>query len=76
MRVRYFQNVLMWILFAGIGILPMIAGAQPADFGNPDFFTDPDLPIDGGVGLLIAAGVGYGIKKIRDERKKKQATQA
>jgi hypothetical protein len=26
---------------------------------------DPDAPIDGGVSLLVAAGVGYGIKKIR-----------
>lgn len=33
--------------------------------------SDPDAaPIDGGLSLLIAAGVGYGVKKIRDERKK------
>jgi len=29
--------------------------------------VDPeDTPIDGGLGLLIAAGVGYGVKKYRD----------
>ena len=46
-------------------LLPMISLAQavlPED--------TLDTPIDGGVSLLIAAGVGYGIKKVRDERKK------
>ena len=34
--------------------------------------ADPDrnAPIDGGLGLLIAAGIGYGIKKYKDQRKK------
>lgn len=27
-------------------------------------------PIDGGISLLVAAGVGYGVKKVRDARKK------
>jgi hypothetical protein len=36
---------------------------------GPDF----DAPIDGGLSLLLAAGVGYGVKKIRDSRKKKEA---
>ena len=37
-----------------------------------DDFVDPDapVPIDGGISILIAAGIGYGIKKARDQRKK------
>ncbi len=32
--------------------------------------SDPDsAPIDGGLSLLIAGGVGYGVKKIREKRK-------
>jgi hypothetical protein len=31
---------------------------------------DPDVPIDGGISLLIAAGIGYGLKKKRDDAKK------
>lgn len=31
------------------------------------------VPIDGGLSFLIAAGVGYGIKKVRDSRKKDEA---
>ncbi len=48
-------------------------------FGNPVSAAPPppppdpvDTPIDGGLSLLIAAGVGYGIKKVRDERKRKK----
>lgn len=51
-----------------ICLLPMISLAQavlPED--------TLDTPIDGGLSLLIAAGVGYGIKKVRDERKKAKA---
>ena len=28
-------------------------------------------PIDGGISLLVAAGIGYGAKKLRDARKGK-----
>ena len=31
---------------------------------------DPDCPIDGGLSLLIAAGIGLGAKKAYQERKK------
>lgn len=46
-------------------LLPEYIVAQTPD---PDF--DPDAPIDGGVGLLVAAGIGYGIKKANDKRRK------
>jgi len=33
--------------------------------------TPPNAaPVDGGLSLLIAGGVGYGVKKIREKRKK------
>lgn len=32
---------------------------------------DPNIPIDGGIGFLIAAGIGYGAKKAFGSRKKK-----
>jgi len=55
------------ILLVGLGFLPSFSVfAQP---GNPG--GDPDVPIDGGIGVLIAAGVLYGSKKIYDARKKK-----
>lgn len=41
-------------------VLPLITLAQD---GPPD---PEDTPIDGGLGLLIAAGVVYGVKKYKD----------
>lgn len=46
--------------------IPAFLMAQPGDPGG-----DPDgIPIDGGVSLLAAAGIGYGVKKLIDHRKK------
>jgi len=55
-------------LFVSLNILPATVHAQFSDT-NPD----PDAPIDGGIGLLLAAGIGYGVKKVRDNRKKRTA---
>ena len=63
----------MTLLAIAIGAGTGTVNAQPStpDANNP---ADPDLPLDGGVALLIAAGVGYGIKKVRDEQKKRKST--
>ena len=55
------------VLFVALTVLPGTIQAQP----NVVDETDPDAPIDGGVGLLVAAGIGYGIKKVRDNKTKK-----
>lgn len=47
-------------------LIPAICSAQMGDFE-----PDPDAPIDGGVGALIAAGIGYGIKKYRDGKRER-----
>ena len=54
----------MLIMLVCIAI-PMITLAQ----GPPD---PEDTPIDGGLSLLLAAGVGYGVKKYRDSKKKQE----
>lgn len=46
--------------------LPSLLWAQPGG-GGPD--PDPAVPLDGGVSLLVAAGVGYAIKKAYNKRK-------
>jgi len=54
---------LLWLLPAAFAllcfVLPLVTLAQGPD--DPD-----DTPIDGGLGLLLAAGVGYGVKKYKD----------
>jgi hypothetical protein len=37
---------------------------------SPPATGGPNIPIDGGVSILIAAGVGYGAKKYYDKHKK------
>lgn len=39
--------------------------------GDPNNGDNPDAPIDGGITLLAAAGVAYGVKKVSDRRKKR-----
>jgi hypothetical protein len=54
----------LFVLFIGM-LLPAISHAQI------DPPPDPiDTPIDGGLSILLAAGVGYGVKKAYNKRKK------
>jgi len=69
------KQYLKWTLSAVVALivfccLPMLVQAQiPCDPA-----IDPTcVPIDGGLSFLIAAGVGYGIKKVRDNKKQQQA---
>ena len=46
--------------------------AQPGSGGpGPGIPAGPtDIPLDGGISLLLAGGVAYGIKHLRNRRKK------
>jgi hypothetical protein len=61
----------LWPKFACIVVFIMgslfVNNAFAVDPGG-----DPDIPVDGGIGLLIAAGAGYGLKKLHDYRKNKK----
>lgn len=70
MKLNIKKNFIKGALFvAAIAFLPIVSFAQP-DPPGPD--PDEPLPIDGGVSLLVAAGVGYGAKKLHDAKKRKQ----
>lgn len=53
-------------LFIFLIFLSIIANAQSNDPGLPG--DDPDVPIDGGIGFLIAAGIVYGAKKLQETK--------
>ena len=61
------------ILIAAINFTPVIGHAQgnPGDPGDGDPDGNPDttnVPFDGGISILVAAGVAYGLKKRHDSK--------
>ena len=63
--MKTFKSVHLFtaIMTIAFFMLPVFAMADDPGCG-------PDCPIDGGLSLLLAAGVGYGVKKYRDGRRK------
>ena len=59
------RSIIMLAVVMLVCFFPYLAMAQP-----PDPPPNPDAPIDGGLILLLAVGVGYGVKKYRGGRKK------
>lgn len=65
------KNVFMkkhGFIFLAVLLLPALLYAQISDPGCD--VLDPLCPIDGGLSLLIAAGIGIGAKKAYDSKKK------
>lgn len=58
-----FLSILLLIFIC----IPVFLQAQPDPNCDPG---DPRCPIDGGLVFLLAAGAAYGIKKVRDSRKR------
>jgi len=55
-------NIALFTICFLLPVLPLLA--QPT--------TPPSAPIDGGLSLLIAAGAGYGVKRLSEKRKQKE----
>lgn len=55
------MNNLKLVLFSLGAFSSLLLAAQPS--------APPATPIDGGLGLLLAGGAAYGLKKLRDSRK-------
>jgi len=68
------MNIAMIGVVLALSSLPFTALAGPG-FGN-DVIDGVDCPIDGGLSLLAAAGIGYGAKKILNARKKQKETRS
>lgn len=68
-RCRKYIAMLGIVIIAGLaGSLTTNAQGNPGDPGCDPL--DPACPIDGGLSLLIAAGIGIGAKKAYNARKK------
>ncbi len=67
--MKFKISTIQVIILAACILIPFLSHAQPS---FPDNTTDvpPDTPVDGGLSLLVAAGVGYGTKKLKERRQK------
>jgi predicted metal-dependent HD superfamily phosphohydrolase len=69
---KYFKQILLLsVIMLVLCFIPSLLYAQPDPGADPDAV----VPIDGGLSILAAAGVAYGVKKIREYRKKPQEKQ-
>jgi hypothetical protein len=57
--------IIILLIVTAVLILPDLASAQPP----PPPSKPTQTPIDGGLGLLAAAGGAYAVKKLRDRKK-------
>ncbi len=61
-KSKHNSAIRRYSLMTVVSLLPFFAMAQ-------DPGPCPDCPIDNGLILLLAAGVGYGVKKYRDMKR-------
>jgi hypothetical protein len=65
------MNHIKKILLASLIVVcctPLYLHAQP---GFGDDVNDSGAPLDGGLSVLAVAGAGYGLKKLKEARKRK-----
>lgn len=73
MKTKFLRLVLVsfCLLSLGTGVLSAQESSSPGDEeGDPD---QRQVPIDGGLALLLAAGAGYGLKKYRSAANRQKA---
>ncbi|WP_310394985.1 PID-CTERM protein-sorting domain-containing protein [Hymenobacter sp.] len=66
-RIFVGSAALLFAMAAPAGAQPGGGGPLPEP-GNPGG-NPTDIPLDGGVSLLLAAGVGLGLKRLRKHRR-------
>lgn len=72
---NYIKSILILIALFFLNNIDVLAGGPPgppAGGGPPSGCWPPSacIPIDGGLGFLLAAGAAYGAKMINDIKKK------
>jgi hypothetical protein len=67
-----FKKIRVYVLLVIALISIMNVYAQPTGdpTGDPDATPVEEVPIDGGLSLLLVAGIAYGAKRAYDNKKK------
>lgn len=70
-RLYPFLFTAIFLFLSGLVVAQFPGGGSPPPGGSPSCWPPPCVPIDGGLGLLLAAGLAVGSKKLLDLRTKK-----
>jgi hypothetical protein len=78
--MKKLKAIAILVLFFALPLINLADGPPPPPPGQPgapgaNGNTPVGAPIDGGLGILLALGAGYGGWKIYDVRKKKLAAE-
>src|SRR4051812_37987851 len=66
-KAKYLLMVAVFLIFTSACFAQDGSDPGGSGEGNPD---DTNTPFDGGVSVLVAAGIGYGVKKAYDAKRK------
>ena len=72
MKQQYIIIAVITLIFISFAFPSLAQLELPRVRSIFDAPTPPAAPIDGGLSLLIAAGAGYGVKKLREKRNKQE----
>ncbi len=64
------QSLLKKLFSLTFILISVTVFAQVAPNSSGAFEPVTDVPVDGGLAILVAGGIGYGIKKLYDKKKK------
>ena len=76
------RGIMALLLLCTLTFYNSFAQGPGGPCGDPDIDPDcwgggdEDVPIDGGIGILLAAGAAYGLKKLHDKKREEHCGKA
>lgn len=67
MKLLFLTKILPTLVLV-VALQGLALAQEPAPIGGPGPLSPTSVPLDGGASLLLAGGIGYGLKKLRERR--------